>query len=372
MRNTRESFFKKLAQTRLRIVLKSDSDCSNDAKAQVRRPPRLRVGLRKTNVFIPLKNSMRPSMPVFAEELKQWGPETLGSQSVSLSEAQAYCKTLATSHYENFPLVSWLLPKQLHQHFYNVYAYCRWADDLGDEVGDTTRSLELLAWWRQELMDCYTGETRHPVFVALASTITEFEIPRAPFEDLISAFEQDQTVTDYATFAELQDYCRRSADPVGRLVLYLCRQFNEENAAWSDSICTGLQLANFWQDVSRDLDIGRIYLPKSDCEQFGYSREDLRNRITNEAFLELMKFEVDRAREFLLAGLPLIPNLPGKLQVDIELFARGGLKILERIEGIGYRVWEKRPVVTKFDAFKLLSVCIFRSWKRRLWPKRSS
>lgn len=302
----------------------------------------------------------------FAAELDRWGPEALTGDSVSLPEAEDYCAKLATSHYENFPLVSWLLPKELHQHFYNVYAYCRWSDDLGDEVGDRQRSLELLGWWRQELAACYAGESRHPVFVALSQTIEEFAIPAQPFEDLLSAFEQDQIVTEYETFDQLRDYCRRSADPVGRLVLYLCRQYEPENVAWSDSICTGLQLANFWQDVNRDWDIGRIYLPKEDRDRFGYPRKDFEARRTTPAFLDLMRFEVDRAREFLEGGLPLIPRLPGRLQVDIELFALGGLKILERIERIGYRVWDARPVVTKWDGLKLFSVCLLRSWKRRL------
>jgi squalene synthase HpnC len=306
----------------------------------------------------------------FEEELKRWGPAGTVNVPPGLEEAEAYCRRLATTHYENFPLVSWLLPKHLHQHFYNVYAYCRWSDDLGDEVGDRARSLELLGWWRTELAACYAGKPRHPVFVALSRTISEFDIPSEPFQDLLSAFEQDQRITEYETFAELRDYCRRSADPVGRLVLYLCREYNEPNVAWSDSICTGLQLANFWQDVARDKDIGRVYLPREDRERFGYPDEDLEDRVTNPAFLDLMQFEVDRAREFLLAGLPLIPHLPGRLQVDIELFARGGLKILERIEGIGYRVWETRPVVTKFDALKLLFRCVLRSWKRRWTPRR--
>lgn len=304
----------------------------------------------------------------FAVELDRWGPESVLDSPVSLSDAESYCTKLATTHYENFPLVSWLLPKDLHQHFYNVYAYCRWSDDLGDEVGDRKRSLELLGWWRTELTACFAGECRHPVFVALSRTIEEFAIPAEPFEDLLSAFEQDQVVTEYETFAQLRDYCRRSADPVGRLVLYLCRQYETENVAWSDSICTGLQLANFWQDVNRDWDMGRIYLPNEDRERFGYSREDFEARRTTEAFPNLMRFEVDRAREFLEAGLPLIPRLPGRLQVDIELFALGGLKILERIERIGYRVWERRPVVTKWDAFQLFAGCLLRSWKRRIFP----
>ncbi len=205
----------------------------------------------------------------------------------------------------------------------------------------------MLAWWRAELEACYDGSAVHPVFVALRKTIERFSIPREPFADLISAFDQDQRVTEYETFAQLRDYCRRSADPVGRIVLYLCESFSERNSRWSDSICTGLQLGNFWQDVSRDSHIGRVYLPREDRRRFGYSDEDLRERRTNEAFLALMRFEVDRARELLLAGLPLVRSLPGRLRVDIDLFARGGLQILAEIERIGYRVWERRPVVGK-------------------------
>lgn len=299
---------------------------------------------------------------MFSQDLEVWGPHS-SQPTPDLAAARSYCRTLATTHYENFPLVSWLLPNGLHQHFYNVYAYCRWADDLGDEVGDPARSLELLAWWRHELAACYANQTRHPVFVALNDTIRQFSIPQQPFEDLISAFEQDQTIREYDTFDQLRDYCRRSADPVGRLVLSLCRQSNDQNVAWSDSICTGLQLANFWQDVARDYAIGRIYLPREDYERFGYRREDFEAKLINTAFLDLMKFEVDRARTFLTNGLPLINQLPGRLQVDIDLFAQGGLKILQRIEGIGFRVWETRPKVTKWDALGLLVGALW----RRCW-----
>jgi squalene synthase HpnC len=280
------------------------------------------------------------------EQLAVWGPDA-GRPNVPLAEAEAYSRRLAQSHYENFPVVTWALPKSLHQHFYNVYAFCRWADDLGDEVGDRDRSLQLLGWWREELAACYAGDPRHPVFVALAPTITRFGIPQQPFADLISAFEQDQTVSDYDTYDQLRDYCRRSADPVGRIVLYLCERFNEQNAAWSDSICTGLQLANFWQDVARDYDIGRVYLPREDRERFGYADAELQSRTTNDRFLKLMAFEVDRARMLLLAGRPLIAAMPGRLQVDIDLFLSGGLAILREIERIEFRVWEQRPVVTK-------------------------
>ena len=303
---------------------------------------------------------------LFATDLQRYGPEAiLHAVPPGRAAAEAYCRQLATSHYENFPIVSWLLPKELHQHFYNVYAYCRWADDLGDEVGDPAKSLELLAWWRGELVACYSGHARHPVFVALKPTIDEFSIPPEPFHDLISAFEQDQTVLEYDTFEQLRDYCRRSADPVGRLVLHLCRAHTQQNVHWSDSICTGLQLANLWQDVARDFSIGRIYLPREDYERYGYRREDFDTHVTNPAFLELMKFEVSRARTFLNDGLPLVGHLPGRLQVDIDLFARGGLCILERIEAIGCRVWETRPKVTKWDAIKLLCGSLWRHMRSR-------
>jgi len=309
----------------------------------------------------------------FADELRLWGPDRPTSAAVSLEEARTYCRRLAQSHYENFPVASWLLPRKLHQPFYNVYAYCRWADDLGDEVGDADESLRLLAWWGQQLRDCYAGQATHPVFIALAETIRDFQIPIQPFADLISAFEQDQQVHEYDTFEQLLDYCRRSANPVGRLVLYLCRRPEERHFQWSDSICTGLQLANFWQDVGRDLEIGRVYLPREDCERFGYTREALRQRVTNDPFLQLMRFQVDRARTFLKPWRQqgaVMPGMPFRLQVEIELFARGGLKILDRIEGIGYRVWDTRPKLTKWDFVSLLAGCIWRALARRTFRRK--
>lgn len=309
----------------------------------------------------------------FVKELETWGPDgTRRVPTPTLSQAEEYCRRLATSHYENFPLVSLLLPKRLHQHFYNIYAYCRWADDLSDELGNPAQSLTMLQWWQEELNDCYQGLTRHPVFVALRPTIEQFQIPQTPFSDLISAFEQDQRVNEYESFEQLRDYCRRSADPVGRLVLHLIGQPSPQNFAWSDSICTGLQLANFWQDVERDSRIGRIYLPRADRKRFGYSQDDFNERRESPAFLQLMEFQVNRARDWLRAGEPLIAVLPGRFQVDIDLFARGGHRILDRIEKIGYRVWSQRPVVTKWDGLELL----LRALMARLWrpflPRRGS
>lgn len=278
------------------------------------------------------------------------------------AEAETAARQLALGHYENFPVVSWALPRDLRQPFYNVYAFCRWADDLGDDAGTPERARELLDWWQHELEACYAGEPRHWVFTALLPTIRRFDIPMTPFADLISAFQQDQLVTDYETFPQLQDYCRRSADPVGRIVLHLCERVTDENVRWSDSICTGLQLANFWQDVARDLDIGRIYLPREDRARFAYSDDDLRQRRTTPAFLDLMRFEVDRARGFLTEGLPLVDRMPGRLKIDIDLFIQGGLQILREIERIDYRVWETRPKVTKGMALRLLAKSAWKHW----------
>ncbi len=301
-------------------------------------------------------------------ELDTWGPGCQSRPTVTVEQSEAYCRRLAETHYENFPVASWLLPRELRQHFCNVYAYCRWADDLGDEVGDRQQSLELLEWWRRELDQCFDGEACHPVFVALRTTIASYEIPQEPFTDLIAAFVQDQKVTEYESFVQLQDYCGRSANPVGRIVLRLCRAYRDETVAWSDSVCTGLQLANFWQDVSRDLDMGRVYLPREDRERFGYTSEMLHGRVTNEAFLQLMGFEVNRARECLVAGLPLVDAMSGRMRVDIELFIRGGLQILTEVERIEFRVWDHRPVVGKQQLARLFVTTSI----RHLWQSFAS
>ncbi|HWL09081.1 MAG TPA: squalene synthase HpnC [Planctomicrobium sp.] len=280
------------------------------------------------------------------DALTQWGPNS-SAMPLSLDEAEHYCRELAQSHYENFPVVTWMLPRRLHQHFYNVYAFCRWADDLGDEAGSPERAVTLLNWWQTELDRCFAGDAHHPVFVALQPTIRQFSLSQQPFNDLISAFQQDQTVFEYQSFSQLADYCRRSANPVGRIVLSLVERHSPDNVKWADSICTGLQLANFWQDIERDSAIGRIYLPQDDRERFGYTRELFETKTSTPEFQELMKFQVDRARDLLQAGQPLVRQMPGRLKVDIDLFIQGGLMILDAIEKIDYRVWEKRPTIRK-------------------------
>jgi squalene synthase HpnC len=288
----------------------------------------------------------------FEDDLRHYGPQA--SVRVSRAEALEYCARLTSSHYENFSVVTRLTPREFRPAFQSVYAFCRWSDDLGDEVGDPRRSLELLEWWRSELQAMYQGRAKHPVMIALAETVSRYRIPIAPFEALIDAFVQDQTVAEYRTFAQLLDYCTRSANPVGHLVLHVAGAYSQENARLSDATCTALQLANFWQDVSRDLAIGRIYLPREDREQFRYHETDLRALRFNPEFASLMKFEVERTRALFHQGRPLARRIPGIVAVDIDLFSRGGLAILDRIEARGFDVLSSRPTLTKATKVRLL------------------
>ena len=265
----------------------------------------------------------------------------------SLEDARAYCERLAKSHYENFSVATWFLPSRLRQHFYNVYAYCRISDDLGDEVGDPQQSLELLDQWEAELNACYAGSPRHPVFVALAETVKQFGIPRHEFSDLLIAFRQDQTVTRFETFDDILAYCHYSANPVGHLVLYLCGYSDAERQQLSDYTCTALQLANFWQDVFVDYGKGRIYLPLEDLRRFGVTGENIAQRHATPQFLTLMKFEVERARDWFARGLPLVKMVSRELAIDLELFSRGGQEILNAIERQGFDVLKARPEISK-------------------------
>jgi squalene synthase HpnC len=288
-------------------------------------------------------------------------------EAPSLAEARDYCRRLATSHYENFSVVTWFLPRELHQHFFNVYAYCRISDDLGDEVGDTELSLALLDRWEQELDATYAvlesapaagpnvaGPVRHPVFIALAETIQSCQIPRHEFSDLLAAFRQDQTTVRYQSFDDLLGYCRNSANPVGHLVLYLCGYRDEERQHLADFTCTALQLANFWQDVSVDWKKGRVYLPLEDLRRFGVSEQQIAEGRFSAELAALMKFEVERAREWFAQGLPLIEKVNRALALDIELFSRGGLAILEAIEKQGYDVLSRRPSLSKLRKGELV------------------
>jgi squalene synthase HpnC len=265
----------------------------------------------------------------------------------SLEEARAYCERLAKSHYENFSVATWFLPRRLRQHFYNVYAYCRISDDLGDEVGDPQQSLELLDQWEGQLNSCYAGAPRHPVFVALRETVQQCGIPKYEFSDLLVAFRQDQTVSRFETFSNVLEYCRYSANPVGHLVLYVCGYRDAGRQQLSDYTCTALQLANFWQDVFVDYGKGRIYLPLEDLRRFGVTGDDIAQRRATSEFVAMMKFQVERAREWFARGLPLIKMVSRELAIDLELFSRGGQEILNAIERQGFDVLSSRPTISK-------------------------
>jgi squalene synthase HpnC len=292
-------------------------------------------------------------VPLLAPKEYVYSAEALGD-TYSQSAAEQYTRWLATHHYENFHVVSFLLPKRLHQDFYNVYAFCRWADDLGDEIGDREESLRLLGWWRAELEAMYAGRVKHPVFVALQETVHKYALPRQLFGDLISAFEQDQRVGRYANWEQLFDYCRCSANPVGRLVLRLCGYADAERDRMSDATCTALQLANFWQDVTVDFEKDRVYLPLDLLARHGYTVEDLAARKFNPSFQAAMREAVEVARKLFVEGLPLAKTVDRRLGFDLDLFSRGGMRVLDKIERQNYNVLARRPTISKFERLRLL------------------
>ena len=266
----------------------------------------------------------------------------------TLEQARAWCKQLAETHYENFHVASWFLPKKLRPHFHAIYAYCRVSDDLGDEVGDRAQALALLDQWNDELDACYAGTARHPVFVALAETIRACQIPKEPFADLLTAFKQDQAVTRFRTMDEVLAYCRYSANPVGRLVLYVCGYSDAERFCLSDATCSALQLANFWQDVASDYQQrDRIYLPQDAMQRFGVTEETIAKGKATPEFRALLADQVAYARSLFEAGLPLIGMVDNDLALDLDLFSRGGLEILRAIEQREYDVLSARPAISK-------------------------
>lgn len=282
----------------------------------------------------------------------------------TLDEARAWCRHLAETHYENFHVATWFLPEMLRPHFHSIYAYCRVSDDLGDEVGSKESALALLDLWGRELDACYEGRNRHPVFVALAESIRVCGIPKEPFADLLTAFRQDQTVTRYANMQEVLGYCRYSANPVGRLVLYACGEASEEKFKLSDATCSALQLANFWQDVRVDWGKDRVYLPQDEMRQFGVSDATIAAGVATKEFQALMRHEVNYARSLFAEGLPLIGMVSRDLAIDLDLFSRGGLEILRAIERCNYDVLGARPAISKSSKLALG----FRSLCAKMFP----
>lgn len=274
---------------------------------------------------------------------------------VSLAEARRFCAGLTATHYENFTVVSWFLPRHLRQHFANIYAYCRVSDDLADEVAGDDESLRLLDLWRAALHECYAGRASHPVFVALADTIAAFDIPIEPFDRLLDAFVQDRRVRRYATYDDLLGYCANSANPVGHLVLYLGGYRDAERQRLADHTCTALQLTNFWQDVRRDYDErDRIYLPAEDLARFGVSEAQIAEKRCDDAYRALLRFEVERTRELFRAGLPLLDLVGGHIRRDVALFTAGGWRILDRIAARDYDTLTGRPALSRAGKLNLM------------------
>jgi len=322
------------------------------------------------------------------DELETYGPDRC--LKLDYEQATAYTQRLAKGHYENFTVVSWLLPRRLRDHFRHVYAFCRWADDLGDEVGNPDRSVELLRWWRSEIDACYADDPRHPVFVALHRTIRQFDIPRKPFDDLVSAFIQDQKVLRYQTWEQVLDYCTRSANPVGRLVLYLCGYRDDERQQLADATCTALQLANFWQDVRRDaLDRDRVYIPDQIARHHGLDievmasalrasamvgepcgpgccqtqeRDNLGLRAIRSVFVATMKDLVQRTWPLFERGRDLVPMLSRDVAVDVKLFGHGGEKVLKMIERQGFDTLAQRPALGRPAKLWLLMRALAGRW----------
>jgi squalene synthase HpnC len=279
-------------------------------------------------------------------------------EQCNLPTAEAFCRAIASRHYENFTVATRLVPQRLRQHLANVYAFARWSDDLADELSSPEEALAALAAWRYRLDRCFAGHPDHPVFIALAETIRVAGLERKPFADLIDAFEQDQRVCRYPDRRSLLDYCSRSADPVGRIVLALegCRDTGLLRL--SDSICSGLQLVNFWQDVSRDRTAGRVYLPADDMHRHRVDETMLDADAATPEFVRLLREEVAWARECLRAGFPLEHKAPPVLRPAIGMFIRGGLAIADGIERIGYDTLARRPVVSRWTKARLAA----RAW----------
>jgi squalene synthase HpnC len=277
----------------------------------------------------------------------------------SLADAEAFTRQLAHSHYENFTVVSLLLPKSLRQDFCNIYAFCRLADDLGDDMPDHDSALGALDRFRDATRACYAGEASTAVFIALSDTIRKHDIPIEPFLDLIDAFEQDQHMARYDTFEQLLDYCRRSANPVGRLVLYVCGYRDEQRQRLSDLTCTALQLANFWQDVRRDLlELDRIYLPRDDMARFNVAESELRALRCDDNYRALIEFEVDRTEAMFDDGAHLLDMLDESVRHHIALFSHGGYAVLGAIRNQNYDTVTARPALSAWQKGRLVSKAI--------------
>jgi squalene synthase HpnC len=273
-----------------------------------------------------------------------------------------YCGDLTRNHYENFPVASFLIPKEKRKYIYSIYAFARAADDFADEPGiegGNEKRLSLLDEWNEKLRDCYKGKAYDPVFIALGETVKKCSIPPEPLENLIKAFKQDVVKSRYKNFDEVLAYCQNYANPIGRLVLMVFDKHDEMKFFYSDKICTALQLANFWQDVSVDLRKDRIYIPEEHMKNFGYSEYELKNLKFNNSFKELMKILVKKTQDIFNEGkelLKLVREDKGskRLSLELNLTLLGGTEILNKIRKLDFDVLHTRPVLSYFDKIKLL------------------
>lgn len=291
------------------------------------------------------------------------------------ADAERRTRQLAHSRYENFSVVSLLLPRRLRQDFCNIYAFCRVADDLGDELGDHRASARALAALREQTLACHAGRADGALFLALRETLRRHAIPPEPFLDLIDAFQQDQRVSRYETFDDVIDYCRRSANPVGRLVLYLSGYRDAERQRLSDATCTALQLVNFWQDVRRDLlERDRVYLPAEDMRRFGVAEPDLRAGIAvgrcGEPFARLIRFQVDRTARLFDEGDALLPLLDPAVRGQVALYGKGGRLVMDAIRGQGYDTLASRPALGRWQKGRLVVSVLTSKLTRPLLPAR--
>ena len=305
-----------------------------------------------------LLSPMQAGADVLGDDL-QGAPEEhrTPEERPTLEEAKEWCHRLATTHYENFHVATWFLPARVRPHFESVYAYCRVSDDLGDEVASPEIGMRLLNTWGKMLDQCYDApqRSRHPVFVALRETIDACDLPKELFADLLHAFRQDQIKTHYETWDEAVEYSRNSANPVGRLVLMVCGYRDEERAVLSDRICTGLQLANFWQDVVEDAERGRRYVPAEYMDRFGVEDGQIEGRVFTPGFGLMMEALVRRTRGMLREGGAISGTVDKELAVTLDLFRKGGEAILDGIAAQGYDTLRGRPVVTKRKKAMLLA-----------------
>jgi squalene synthase HpnC len=331
----------------------------------------LREAISSSNHVNP--KTARAGESLVLNDLPRFGPKAPATH-LSLSESQKYCKNLALHHYENFSVASFLLPRALRQDFYNVYSYCRWSDDLADEMGSNRESIPLLDWWQRELENCFAGQSHHPVFISLAQTIATHSLAIEPFSNLLKAFKHDQIVNRYDTDQEVIQYCTGSANPVGRILLSMAAVTDPNALQQSDRICTGLQIANFCQDMKRDAARDRIYLPKSRWQECHLTEQAILTGECSDGLARALRSWTPTAHQCMVSGLPLVTTIPRWLARDVQLFVRGGLTILNNIRKANFDVWSGSIEVTKYQKLSLLfrSILNPRSTSVRSFPNRGN